>query len=575
MNKIVLDMARGLRKAPLVLKNATIINVFTETLQKGDVAIYEDTIIGIGNYNGEIEIDCSGKYVSPGFIDGHIHIESSMLKPMEFCKSVVPHGTTSVITDPHEIANVSGTDGIEYMLHASKDLPMDTYFMLPSCVPATSFDTSGAVLLANDIEHLYSNPRVLGLAELMNYVGTISGNEDIQDKVHGAMKHNKVIDGHAPNLVGHDLCAYVAAGVMSDHECSNIEEAMNKLSLGQWIMIREGTAARNLEALLPLFQAPYHQRAMLVTDDKHPHDLIEDGHIDYIIRKAISLGADPCIAIKMASFNTATYFGIQKTGAIAPSYKADLVILSSLEDVKVDSVIKSGKLVYQENELIPIEEADVPEELTRKVMNSFHCNELKIEDFIIQDEVKSHMRVIQLVKNEILTEELLVDLKGIAPSVNIQEDILKLAVIERHHNTGKIGLGFVHGYGLKEGAIASSVSHDSHNLIVIGTNDEDMMIASNHLRTLGGGIVVVNKAKILGEIPLPIGGLMSNLDTYELAELISQTKEYAIELGVVDGIDPFMTLAFISLPVIPALRLTTHGLVDSSNYQYVPLMFDL
>lgn len=572
-----LNIARGLMKADLVLKNANIVNVFTEEIQNADIALCGNTIVGIGSYEGNKEIDCTNKYVTPGFIDGHIHLESSMLKPIEFAKSVIPHGTTGVITDPHEIANVCGTSGIEYMLQATNNLPLDTYFMIPSCVPATPFDQGGSVLLANDIEYLYDNERVLGLAEVMDYIGTIQGSTDILDKIGDAKKYGKVIDGHAPNLYDKDLCAYVAANILSDHECSNINEAKEKLSLGQWIMIREGTAAKNMEALIDLFQPPFHHRAMLVTDDKHPHDILEYGHIDYMIRKAISLGVNPCIAIKMASFNTATYFGIKNVGAIAPSYRADLLILSDLNQVTVETVIKNGEIIFNEGILNAIEEPEISKELTTKVFHSFQCSELTKDDLIIpigdKNSLPTHMKVIELIKNEILTKKKIVPLKDGNPRISTEDDILKLAVIERHHNTGNIGLGFVHGFGLKEGAIASSVSHDSHNLIVIGCNDNDMVVAANRIREMEGGLVVVKDSKVLGQISLPIGGLMSELDAKTLSDELDSMKILSRQLGVIEGIDPFMTLAFISLPVIPSLRLTTNGLVDTNEHKIVSLTY--
>ena len=335
-----LSAARGIIKADLVLKNARIINVFTESIEQADIAVCNGRIIGIGEYNGKEEIDCTGQYAAPGFIDGHIHMESSMLKPVEFAKIVLPHGTTAVVTDPHEIANVCGAIGMEYMFKASAGLPLDIYFMVPSCVPSTSYDESGCALGAKELENFYHRERVLGLAEVMDYVGVIRGEADILSKITFAQRGHKIIDGHAPGLHGKDACAYVMAGIGSDHECSNIDEAMEKLALGQWIMIREGTAAKNLEALMGLFQAPYYQRAMLVTDDKHPYDLLQYGHLDDTLRKAVKLGADPCIAIKMATLNAATYFGLEGYGAIAPGYKADIVLLSDLEKFKVEKVFK-------------------------------------------------------------------------------------------------------------------------------------------------------------------------------------------------------------------------------------------
>lgn len=567
MFKDNLEVAKGIQKADLVLKQGRIINVFTEEIEVADIAIHNGSIVGIGSYKGLNEIDCSNKYISPGFIDGHIHIESSMLKPVEFARAVIPHGTTAVITDPHEIANVNGLIGIEYMMEASKGLPLDIYFVLPSCVPATSFDESGSNLYAKDLEPLYKKDNVVGLAEVMNYIGTINGDKDILDKIKDAKKYGRVVDGHGPGLKGKDIDAYVAAGVQSDHECSTIEEAMEKLKRGQWIMIREGTAAKNMDALIKLFEAPFYNRAMLVTDDKHPFDLLEYGHIDYIIRKAVKNGADPVTTIKMASYNAATYFGLKNSGAIAPGYKADLLILSDLESIQVETVFKNGKKVYEQGSLITIPEPVIKEELKNAVYHSFHCDKVTEEDFLINSNyfnrfIQDGFPVIELVKEEILTKEVRIPLTSSSWEELHKNNLLKLAVIERHNNTSNIGLGIVKDFGLKKGAIASSVSHDSHNLIVIGSNDLDMMQAANRVIELGGGLVIAVDGKILGELPLPIAGLMSDLDTRTLADSIEDLKEITKDLGSFDGIDPFMSLAFISLPVIPELRLTTKGLVD-------------
>jgi adenine deaminase len=571
-----LAVARGIEKAELVLKNAKIINVFTEAIEQGDVAICNGRIVGIGQYEGEEELDCSGKYVAPGFIDGHIHLESSMLKPVEFVRSVIPHGTTAVITDPHEIANVCGMEGIEYMLEASEGLPLDIYFVLPSCVPATAYDENGSTLLAKDIEGLYKNKKVVGLAEVMDFYETIRGASDILKKIEDAKAANKVVDGHAPGVYGKDARAYVMAGVQSDHECISFEEAKEKFGLGQWIMIREGTAARNLDALIGMFTPPYHQRSMLVTDDKHPYDIIRLGHIDDIVRQAISKGADPCIAFKMSSFNAATYFGLKDYGAVAPGYHADLIILSDLEKVTIHKVIKNGKLILDEDKVIEIKEPEVRKELLDKVYHSFNCEEIVPEDFCINynpgDENQEQFRVIKMIEGEITTEEVFTPLVNGEARVKLEEDIIKLAVIERHHNTNHVGLGFVTGYGLKRGAIASSVSHDSHNIIAIGTNDCDIAIAANCIRDMQGGWAIALGGKIIGNLPLSIGGLMSNLNASTLAQNIQEMQALARDMGVTEGVDPFMTMAFVSLPVIPKLRLTTLGLFDVSLQMMVPLV---
>lgn len=573
-----LSVARGNTKAELVLKNANVVNVFTEMIEQCDVAICEGTIVGLGEYSGEMELNCEGQYVVPGFIDGHIHLESSMLKPVEFAKAVLSHGTTAVITDPHEITNVCGINGLEYMLQASKNLPLDVYFMLPSCVPATLFDENGHTLKAADIEGFYHRERVLGLAEVMDYVGTIQGDGDLLHKISDAKQKHRVVDGHAPKIKGKQVCAYITAGVESDHECINLEEAKEKYSRGQWIMIREGSAARNLEALMGLFQPPFHQRSMLVTDDKHPYDLLEQGHIDGILRKAIQNGADPCIAIKMATINPATYFQLRNTGAVAPGYKADLVILSDLTELKINKVIKNGIVMTEGNRISSMAEPEIDSKLFDSIYHSFHCKELTAQDFIIPlpgdtDRIKA-LRVIELLKGEIFTKERRVPFNHLKPMISVEEDILKLAVIERHHNTGHIGVGFVHGYGLKGGAIASSVAHDSHNIIAVGTNDEDLAVAANCIRNLQGGWAIAKEGKIIGKLPLPIAGLMSELDAETLALRIRELLSAARELGVEEEIDPFLTLAFASLPVIPELRLITTGLFDAQAQKLVPVILE-
>ena len=605
-------VAAGKILPELVLKNATFVNVFTNELENGDIAIHKGVIVGIGNYStpnhsrkesekedsgvkeavgakedgypSTMWIDCTGKIICPGFIDGHIHIESSMLAPAEFAAAVVPHGTTAVITDPHEIANVAGTAGIDYMLESTEGLPLDVYIMIPSCVPATSMDESGAVLEATDLAHYFNHNRVLGLAELMNFYGTIQADERIFRKIALAKEHNKLVDGHAPGLQGNALNGYITAGVTSDHECSSAEDAIEKLKRGQWIMIREGTAAKNMDALMPLFQEPYCTRCMLVTDDKHPGDLIQLGHIDYIIRKAIQNGADPIKAIKMATKQPAEYFGLKDVGAIAPGYKADFVVLDDLENIQVRAVYKAGKLVAQDNKLVKTqpqvvitkskEQQEQQEEKQDrnldKIYNSFHMNELFPKDFAIKENGKS-MRIIELVPGELLTRELLLPYTG--SGVDTQKDIIKIAVIERHHNTGHIGLGFLKGYGMRTGAIASSIAHDSHNLIVVGTTDEDMCLAANCVRKNQGGIAVVSDAQILGELPLPIAGLICDEKAEYVEHILSTMKKEAHTLGVSTGIDPFMTLAFISLPVIPELRLTTLGLVDVNNQKLIKTIY--
>jgi len=563
--------ARGDLVPDLVLKNARIVNVFTNDIEPGDVAVKDGYIVGIGEYEGKEEIDIGGKVICPGLIDGHIHIESSMISPSEFAKAVAPHGTAAVIADPHEIANVAGTDGIRFMIEASAGLPVDIFFMLPSCVPATPLDESGAELSAAELEPFYKEDQVAGLAELMNSYGTVRADEEIIRKIQGANSCGKRIDGHAPFLTGKDLNAYITSGVGSDHECSSFEEALEKLKRGQYIMIREGTAARNLEALLPLFDDKYCDRCMLVTDDKHGNDLIDNGHIDYIIRKAVKAGKNPLNAIKMATFNTAAYFGLKNRGAIAPGYIADIIVLSDLDDFTVEKVFKNGCLTVDGGKLVrEIKAPAVDKEKYSRVYKSFNLREIKPSDFEIRDE-GTRKRVIKVIPGQILTEELIVE--SSSKEAETDKDIIKLAVIERHKDSGHTGVGFVTGYGLKKGAIASSVAHDSHNLIVAGCSDSDMALAANTVRENGGGLAVVCDGEVLSSLPLPIGGLMCDMDAHEVEDRLSVMKEQARQLGVNEGIDPFMTLAFTALPVIPKLRLLTQGVVDVDTQSYVPVMF--
>ncbi|MBR3701863.1 MAG: adenine deaminase [Clostridiales bacterium] len=562
--------ARGDLAPDLVLKNARIVNVFTKEIESGDVAIKDGYIVGIGEFDGEEEIDIGGRIICPGLIDGHIHIESSMISPSEFAGAVAPHGTTAVIADPHEIANVAGEEGIRYMLEASAGLPVDIFFMLPSCVPATPLDESGAELSADELEPFYKEERVAGLAELMNSFGTVRADEVIIRKIHGANSYGKRIDGHAPFLTGKDLNAYITAGVRSDHECSSAEEAIEKLKLGQYIMIREGTAARNLEALLPLFDDKYCDRCMLVTDDKHGSDLIDNGHIDYIIRKAIRAGKNPLNAIKMATLNAAMYFGLKDRGAIAPGYIADIIVLSDLEEFTVEKVFKNGRLTVDGGKNVrAIKSPSIDKEKYPRVFNSFNLREIKPSDLEIRDE-GTKKRVIKVIPGQILTEELIME--SSSKQAEPDKDIIKLAVIERHKGTGHTGVGFVSGYGLKKGAIASSVAHDSHNLIVAGCTDDDMALAANTVRENGGGLAVVCDGKVLSSLPLPIGGLMCEMNVNEVEDILRVMKEQARQLGVNEGIDPFMTLAFTALPVIPKLRLLTQGVVDVDKQSYVPVM---
>ena len=556
----VIRVAGGAEKADLVLKNATYLNVFSNEFCHGDIAVAEGLIVGMGEYQGVEELDVSGGIVCPGFIDAHIHLESSLVTPWEFAKAVLPHGTTTVITDPHEIANVMGLAGVDYMLQASAGLPMDVHFMLPSCVPATPQDESGAVLDYQAIDPYFEHPRVLGLAEMMDYVSIIQQKPEAVCKILCSQAHHKKIDGHAPGLSGLELNAYIAAGVYSDHECFTYENALEKLQKGQFIMIREGTAAQNLKALLPLLNQQYYSRLMFATDDKHPSDLLHGGHIDYIVKNAISMGVDPIIAMKVASHNAARYFLMNNKGAIAPGYLADFVILDNFRNFEIQRVIKKGKLVFEAGRLLDISRPAVAPELEAKARDTFHLPEIS-PALLRRDKPLGRLR---LIPGELITENM-----GYAAGVDTENDILKICVAERHHATGHIGVGYLTGYGLKEGAVATSIAHDSHNIIAVGAGDEDLALAMNRVHALGGGIVVARAGEILAEVPLPIAGLISDQPLSQVNAQLERAKETARALGVKPGVDPFMTLSFMSLAVIPSLRVTTRGVFDVASQTYL------
>ena len=553
----IIAVAAGREKADLVLKNAKYLNVFSNEFLSGDIAVANGLIAGVGKYDGKTEIDVSGKFVLPGFIDAHIHLESSMVTPAEFAKAVVAHGTTTVITDPHEITNVMGIDGVEYMIQASQNLPIDVHFMMPSCVPATEIDESGAELDCKDIDMYLDNKKVLGLAEMMNYVGVINGDKNVLSKIVTSQAHHKKIDGHAPELSGNDLNAYIAAGVYSDHECSTFENALEKLRKGQFIMIREGTAAHNLKALMPLLTQQYYSRCMFATDDKHPSDLLYGGHIDYIVKQALKNGADPIVALKTATHHAARYFLLNNKGAIASGYLADIVVVNNLEDFNVETVFKCGKLVF-DGEVKDFSAPTVDEKLAEKCFDTFHLDSVTPSSF----KVDGKLGLIGLVGGELLTRNL-----GTADKIDVENDILKIACIERHKGTNHIGVGYVKGYSLKSGAVATSVAHDSHNIITVGCNDDDIAVAVNAIKDSKGGIAVVENGKIKALLELPIAGLMSDDPLTTVNEKLENAKSSAYELGADKSIDPFMTLSFLSLPVIPSLRITTKGVFDAENWK--------
>ena len=562
----IINVARGFEKADLVIKNANIVNVLSEEIHKADIAIVDGIIAGIGeNYSGEKEIDVNGAYVTPSFIDGHVHLESTMMLPSEFAKVALPAGTTTVIIDPHEISNVLGLHGISFMHEAVKNLPLDVYTMLPSCVPATPFETSGFDLNSYDLSLLIDKPWVLGLAEMMNFPGALNQDNNVMAKLELAKSSGKCIDGHAPYLHGKDLCAYIASGVKSDHECTTPDEAIEKLRLGMYVMIREGTAAKDLDALMPVLKTCNTRKCIFVTDDRHPADLKE--HINGMVRRAVEAGVDPVKAVQIASLNTAEYFGLNNLGAVAPGYKADLLILPDLKSFKPDLVIKNGVVAAENGRLI----AELPENEALAVRNSVNVRWITPEDFRIEAK-GSKVTALEVIPHQLITKSVVSEVKiedGNAVS-NVDNDTLKICVIERHRATGNIGKGFVKGFNLKCGAIASTVAHDSHNMIVIGTNDADMYAAAVALIKCKGGKVVVKDGEVISELPLPIAGLMSDRDFDYVVNKCEELNKTAHSIGCKIE-DPFMTMGFLSLPVIPELKVTDKGVFDTNKFDFIDI----
>ena len=563
-----IDIARGLKEADLLLKNARVVSLFSGEVVEADVVVAGGIIAGIGNYSkGEKVYDLKGKYLLPGLIEGHIHIESSLLPPPEFSRVVIPHGTTTVVVDPHEIANVLGEKGIRYILESSSTLPLDIWVMIPSCVPATSMDTAGAHLGPNEIEEMLGWDRTLGLAELMNFPGVLFKVPEVLQKVEAARRLGKPIDGHSPGLSGLDLNAYLAAGPSSDHECTDLEEAKEKLRKGMYIMIREGSAAKNLEDLAPIVNDTSLRRLLLVSDDRHPQDLLRQGHLDHIIRTAISLGIRPLSALTMATLNPAEYFGLKGRGAIAPNYWADMIVVDDLEEFRVEKVFKKGDLVAENGEMV----VDIAPYSDPGVEETVRITSVEANAFRIQA-TGANVRVIELIPGQILTKGLSLKPKVRNAEIiqDLERDILKLAVIERHHASGGMGLGLIRGFGLQRGAFASSVAHDSHNLIIVGTNDADMATAARAIAGMEGGFVAVAGEKVLAQLALPIAGLMSNRPIDEVVARLSALQEALRSMGC-QLENPFMALSFLALPVIPELKLTDRGLFDVLKFSFVNL----
>ncbi|MCK9224222.1 MAG: adenine deaminase [Candidatus Muirbacterium halophilum] len=571
MNKRrLIRVASGKEKADLVLKNVNLINTLSGEIYITDVAVCDGYIAGIvPGYKGIIEKDCKGKYLSPGFIDGHVHIESSMVSPSEFAKAIVPRGTTTVIADPHEIANVKGLKGIDYILSFVDKIPLNIFIMLPSCVPSTNLETSGAVLSAEKLSKYHDNPNVLGLGEFMNYPGVINTCDDVMDKLE--MFHDKIIDGHAPMVTGMNLCAYRAAGVTSEHECTTVEEALEKLRMGMYIMIREGSATKNLLDLMPLLNKFNERFCFFSTDDRHPDDLIQEGHIDNMVKMLVIEQGNIVRAVRLASKNAAEYFGLKELGSIAPGYKADMLVIEDFSKMIIKEVYKDGKLVAQNGKAI-FENIDIVDESVFSSINTI----IEPEKIKIKVNNKSIINVIEIIPSQIITKRIKVKplIKNKYAQSDVENDILKFCVFERHNGTGNIGTGFVKGLGLKKGAIGTSVSHDSHNINVIGTNDKDIIKCAEIIKENNGGQAVVCDGKVLDVLPLPIAGLMSLWSLEKVSEKIKSLHSICKELGV-SLKDPFITMAFLALPVIPDIKLTDKGLVDVTKFKFIDLVEEL
>jgi adenine deaminase len=548
----------------MVLANASIVNVFTGEIEPGNVAIYGGRIAGVGDYHQAKEIlDLKGRYLAPGFIDGHVHLESSMLDVAQYARAVVPRGTTAIVTDLHEIANVSGLAGMRYVMDSARRLPLEVFLMAPSCVPATNLETSGASLDAAAIRQVLKWKNCIGLGEVMNYPGVIGGDEAMLGKID--LSRGRIVSGHAPGVTGGELNAYIAAGIYSDHESVALDEAREKLERGMFIMIREGSSEKNLEALLPLVTDKTYKRCMFVVDDRSCVDLLRDGDLDAVVRKAITLGLDPVRAIQLATTNPAEHFRLDGLGAIAPGYQADLIVIDDLPTLKIDMVFSQGQLVARAGETVfPIVKTG-----GRRLASSVNIKPFGIEALRLAASGET-MPVIEIVPGQIITRKRLEKVRNVDGAVmpDVSRDILKLAVVERHKATGNIGLGLVKGFGLKEGALASSVAHDSHNIVAVGTSDEDILAAVTEIEKLQGGLVAVAGGKVLASLALPVAGLLSDEPLEAVVNKLDKLEQVAAQLGTKLP-SPFSTLSFVALPVIPELRLTDLGLVDVNEFRLI------
>lgn len=563
-----IEVALGKQPVDLLLKNGSLVNVFAGCIHPASVAIHEGLVVGFGDYEAVRTVDLGGRYIAPGFIDGHLHLESSMLSIPEFARNVVPLGTTTVVADPHEIGNVLGLPGIRYMLDSSEGLPLRVFIMFPSCVPTTPFETSGASLSHKDMEQFRDHERVLGLAEMMNYPGVLFADPEVLAKIE--VFKNKALDGHAPGLSGKELCAYIAAGIGSDHECTSLEEAREKLRTGMRIMIREGSAAKNLDALLPLLNDHDSRNCFFVTDDLEPSDILEKGHINRLVRMAVNKGIDPVKAIQMATINPATYFRLKGLGAVLPGYQADLLILEDLKEIKLAQVYRSGRLVAEGGKwMAPTEQRGLT-----SLPKSVNVDWNKVTDLSIPARGGT-VKIIQAIPGQIVTKKV-VEQAPVSEGRVVADparDILKMAVIERHRGTGAFAVALIRGFGLKRGAIAGTVAHDSHNIIVVGTNDADMLEAAREAAGMGGGLTAVDNGQVLARLPLPIAGLMSGMNIEKVRDDLESVVRAAHELGCTLE-NPFATLSFMALTPIPELKLTDQGLFDSLNFKFVSLFED-
>ena len=562
----IIKAAHGEKTVDLLLTNAQVVDVFSGEIVSDAIAISNGVIVGFGQYEAKKTVNLNGRYVAPGFIDSHVHIESAMTCVTEFARAVLVHGTTTVVADPHEIANVLGSSGIEYMLQSAEQQPINIYFTLPSCVPATDMETAGARLTAENLQPFLKNERIVALAEMMNYPGVIYRDPQVLAKINSARRQKKIVDGHAPGLKGKPLYAYISAGIQSDHECTTAQEAKEKLMAGMHIMIRQGTGARNLQALLPVVNERTAKRMMWCTDDRHPHDLIAEGHIDSIVREAIRSGLDAVLAIQMATLNPAEYFGLHHLGAIAPGKQADLVVFEDLKNPVIEKVYCRGILLAEKEKI----RSEIRGPVTATVPRSMQIDLHRV-DFTIPAE-KNRIRVIEIVPDQLITRQRIesIPVKNNRGVSDPSRDLLKIMVVERHKGTGNIGKGYVRGFGLKRGALASSVAHDSHNIIVVGTSDTDMQIALEAVAKMGGGLAAVLDARIMASLALPIAGLMSSAPVRKVRDQLDHLIKVAQDLGTVLK-DPFMTLSFLALPVIPELKLTDIGLIDVNRFEPVSL----